>query len=317
VKICHVRDYTPPAKDSMGAERVIERLCRAQAKLGHDVVLCPSMLPNTKKKFDIPLVSEIPKDTDIIHFHGWDPGISEVEYNKYGKPWVATIHGGGMENDPKWLESVRQATDNIIFVSQFCADRVNGKAVVWNCADLKEFTYKKKKDDYFLWMGGTDWGESKGLWTTIRLAKKLRFNLVIAGAGTNLQIIEQIKSLCDDKIKYIGSINGKEKASWISKARGFILLTQVADACPTVVSEAMLSGTPIIGSPNGSMPELLNEEVGFICDTDVSFTKAILRIGKLNPLDCRKYGLKHFQSSVAGEKCLHYYKNMLDLGKVA
>jgi len=309
MKICMVRDYVAPAKDQMGAERVVESITKGLVSLGHEVVM--KLSPGSKDA-PAPLVDEIPEDCDIIHFNQWDP-----LYNHYSHkiPWVASIYGGGMETDPTWLRKTIE-NPHIIAVSKFVADRLNTNAYVWTCSDPSDFIYKEEKEDYFLWMAGTDWGEGKGLWTTISLAKKMRFKLKIAGTGQNKSTIAQIKSLCDDKIEYVGAVNGKEKAKLIANAKGFILLTQLPDACPTVVGECMLSGTPIIGSVNGSMPELINDKVGFQCKGFPDVAKAITKISNINPKDCYEYGLENFTHIVSAKKHLLYYESMLNFKSV-
>lgn len=311
MKIVQVRkDFQPPAKDSQGAGRVIEGICRGLIKLGHDVTLVVDKLPT--EPYDIPVSLKIPK-CDLIHFHGWNG--PDHNYDFYNTPWVATPHCGGMETDPVWLASANN-NPHIICVSKFVQDRLNCHAHIWTCSDPSQFIFEENKDDYFLWMNGTDWGESKALFTTIRLAKKLKFKLIIAGSGKNQQIIEAIKTNCDDRVSYVGSVNGVKKAKILSKAKALILLTQVADACPTTVGEAMLSGTPVIGSTNGAMPELINEKVGFICKNDADFTKALMKLKTIKPKDCYEYGLNNFSNEVSAKKHLKYYSNMLKFGKV-
>jgi len=309
MKICQVREYTPPASGPQGAERVVESICRGLQKLGHEVVL---LSEQPTEDFDIPVVSEVPPDCDLIHFHGWYPDTSPIQYNAFGIPWVCTIHGGGMEQDPHWIQTVKEHKDHMIFVSKFIADRLDGEAFVWTSSQQEHFKYSEQKENYFLWMAGTDWGNGKGLFTTIRLAKKLRFNLKIAGTGKNEEIINIIKQNCDDKIEYVGEVNGEQKADLLSKAKGFFLLTQLPDACPTVVGECMLSGTPIIGSAFGSVPELVTPDVGFICETDTDIAKAVAKIKTIKPSDCLQRGLQYFESVKASEKLLQYYTKMLD-----
>ena len=312
MKICQVRkDYIPPAKDSQGAERVVESLSRGLINLGHEVTIVADDIP--KEDFDIPVRTTIPLNCDIVHYHGW---YAENEYDQVPIPWVATPHCGGMETDPEWLKSAENNKDHIICVSNFVSTRLKCPAYVWTCSDPGHFVFSKDKEDYFLWMAGTDWGEGKGLFTTIQLAKKFRFKLKIAGSGQDLNNIAFIKKSCDDKIEYLGSINGKEKAEILSKAKALILLTNLPDACPTTVGEAMLSGTPVIGSINGAMPELISEKVGFICKTEQEVVKAIVSIKKINPLDCLEHGYKNFTNTVSAVSHLHYYNNMLNFGKV-
>lgn len=313
MKICQVCPYTPPAKDSMGSERIIERVTKGLLELGHEVVM---KVNQPSEPFNLaPIVSDVPKDCDILHFHGWDPFASKNEYDSYGIPYVITMHGGGMETDARWMESVSR-NPNIICVSKFISDRLKCPAYVWSCADPQEFKFNSQKGDYFLWMAGTDWGEGKGLFSTIAMAKKLRFRLKIAGTGKNKEIINQIKSLCDNKIEYVGALNGKEKAEALAFAKALILLTKLPDACPATVSEALISGTPVIGSNFGSMPELITDKTGFVCKNDSEFARAINSIQKINPYDCVKYALENFNYTVAAEKYLQYYNNVIKYGNV-
>lgn len=318
VKICLVCPYTAPAKDSQGAERMIESLAKGFLQLGHEVV----MNINSDSNWPFcPVVEKIPDDCDIINFNGWEPNTSEAEYNSYGIPWVVTMHGGGMETEQKWLETVT-ANPHIICVSKFISDRLQCPAYAWSCSNPEDFTYREEKEDYFLWMAGTDWGEGKGLWTTIRIAKNMGFKLKIAGTGKNVRNIEHIKSLCNDKIEYIGSINGQKKAEVLSKAKGLFLLTQLPDACPLTVSEAMLSGTPIIASDKGCMPEVIMDKVtGFVCKNDTDIARAVmkLKIGRksLYSKMCRQVGEEKFSHVVGAKEYLRFYQNMINLGKVA
>jgi glycosyltransferase involved in cell wall biosynthesis len=294
----------------MGAERIMEALAKVFMSVGCEVVLKidPSSVTNLA-----PVVTDIPKDCDIIHFNQID---CTLDHDQYGIPWVGTCYGGGMEQDPKFLSFVR-GNPHIVCVSKFVSDRLGCPTYIWNPSDPDQFVYRDKKDNYFLWIAGTDWGEDKGLFTTIRIAKKLRLNLKIAGTGKNPQIIEIIKSMCNDKITYVGAVNGKEKADLIAGAKALFVLTRLPDACPTVVGESMLSGTPVIASVNGSMPELIEDGLnGYTCKSESDICRAILNISKINPWTCRDIGIEEFNSNFAAETYLQYFENMINFGKL-
>lgn len=312
MKICQVyEDFIAPAKDSMGAQRVCESITKGLLEFGHEVTM--KLHPDSKNT-PAPLVSEVPRDTDIIHFHQWEPG--KRDYDKYGKPWIVTIHGGGSETDHTWLEATKN-NPHVVCVSKFIADKVGAREWVWTSSEPDDFIYSKQKEDYFLWMAGTDWGEGKGLWSTIMIAKKLQINLKIAGTGLNQENIEQIKKLCDSRIQYLGSINGEEKAKILSKAKALFVLTRLNDACPTVVSEAMLSGTPVIASNMGAMPEIIfHGKTGFVCKNDAEVIRAIVNIQKIDPMICLDKGMCFFSSMAAAQSYLHIYSNVLNFGTV-
>jgi len=54
-------------------------------------------------------------------------------------------------------------------------------------------------------------GGGKGLFTTIQIAKKMKFNLKIAGVGKNQNITEEIKRLCDNKMSMLGRKMAQKK----------------------------------------------------------------------------------------------------------
>lgn len=315
MKICQVYNYIAPAKDSMGAQRVCEALTKGLVGLGHDVVM---LIDPRSTETPAPVVTEVPADTDIIHFHQWEPG--NIDYESYGKPYVISIHGGGTPEPESWHMATR-GNPHILCVSKFISVHVGCPEYVWECTDPDQFMMTKEKNNfrggYYFWIGGTDWGEGKGIFTTIRLAKKLRFRLKIAGTGKNEAMIAKIKSLCDDKIEYLGGVNGDQKAKLFAKARATILLTQLPDACPVVMAESLISGTPVIGSIHGSMPEVIKSGVGYIIDNDLEFTKAIATIDKINPSDCRTYAMEHLSANASAKKHLKYYENMIKYGDVS
>lgn len=304
MKICHVRkDYAPPAKNNMGAERVAETLCRVMSEMGHDVTLCVDQLPTSD--FDITTSTSIP-DCDIVHFHGDFP-------KTYHQPWVGTMHGGGTESAPEWLEQMT-ANPHIICISKFIANRLKIKTVVHNCIDEDKFIYREEKDDYFLWLGGTDWGESKGLFSCMVLAKKLNLKLKIAGTGKDEQNIQHVRSFCDDKIEYCGAVNGQEKAELLAGAKAVLNVGHIADAFCLVNVEALVSGTPVIARDVGAHPEILNNEVAIFCNTTQDVVKAILNIDKIDNQKCRDHALAHYTKRKIAKEYVKCYEKMLSKG---
>jgi glycosyltransferase involved in cell wall biosynthesis len=168
-----------------------------------------------------------------------------------------------------------------------------------------------------LWLAGTDWGEGKGLFTTIMLAKKLKFNLIVAGTGHNQQIINQIKSLCDNRIQYIGAVNGARKAEVIASAKALFHLSRLGDACPGTIPEAQVSGTPVVAYPDGALPEMIIDgKTGFLCNSESDIVKAIIKIKKIKPSDCRENALNKFHYIDASKKYIYYYEQMIKNGRL-
>ena len=306
MKIVQWCDYKGKAHGSMGSERVVESLTKGFLKLGHEVLM--RVHPDSID-MPAPVVTEIPPDAEIIHAHG----NSSKELSQYGVNFVSTVHGGGSDS----LNALWKTDPHFICVSDYICKLVGKKQFVHSCVDPDDFVYSDKKDDYFLFISGLDWGEMKGLFTAISLAKKMGFKLKIAAAGKNQQILEEVRRHCNSKIEYVGGVEGQQKAELISKAKAIILYTRLNDACPLTVAESLISGTPIIGSINGSLPELIVDgKTGLLCKNENELPKAIFNISQINSEDCRQYAVDNFSNIVACEKYLKLYNNMILYGDV-
>ena len=310
MKITQVSQYTAPANNSMGTQRVLESLSYTLEKMGHEISLLIN--PDSILPFGT-IVNTIPSDTDIVHYQGGWP-------EEYGKTrdkhkWISTVHGGGQDS-PKERQEKRENKNNLVFVSQFIANMCDSKAVIHNCIVEQEMIYSENKENYFLWLGGTDWGEQKGLFSVIDLAKKLHFNLKIVGGGQNQEIIHGIHQEINgcSNIEFLSLLNGVEKAQVLSKAKALFMIGKIADACPLTTIEALACGTPVIARNIASHPEMIGEKAGFLCDSDIDIVKAILNINKINPRDCRNRYDTMFSQEVVAKKYIQYYEHILQHG---
>ena len=113
-------------------------------------------------------------------------------------------------------------------------------------------------------------------------------------------------------LQFIGEVNGKEKAEFIANAKAILLYTRLPDAAPRVISESLISGTPIIGSINGALPELIRDgKTGILCSDERDLPKAILSVKKIKSQDCHDYAADKFSCEKSAENYLQIYKSML------
>lgn len=310
MKIIQWCDTAGVISGSKGAERMVKALCLGLKKLDHEVLLV------SKEHADwIDSSRIIPSGYDIIHHHGWS-WQDETLYASHGLPWLSTIHGGGMEQDSVWLAKAK-GNKHVMCVSKFVADRIGTEAYVNAGSLVKDFIFAREKKNYFLYLAGFDWGYQKGLLIFLTLARKLRqYDFYVAGSGSNQAFIDHVKELCNNEknVKFIGEINGREKARYLADAKALIIPTQLPDACPLTVGEALLSGTPVIGSANGALPEIIPKEVGFICKSEVDYVKAIVSVGKIDTQACRDFALENYSDVAIAKKHLVYYEKLIKQG---
>jgi glycosyltransferase involved in cell wall biosynthesis len=93
--------------------------------------------------------------------------------------------------------------------------------------------------------------------------------LVFVGQEENAiyatQLKEQIKQLgLDRRVQFVGEVPQVKLAGWMQRARVFVL-PSVSEGLGRVVVEAMATGTPVIGSDVGGIPDMVeNGRTGFL-----------------------------------------------------
>jgi glycosyltransferase involved in cell wall biosynthesis len=306
VKVVHAVRYTAPAKNAQGVERVTDALSLAQSKMGMTV----NMLINKDSICDLDIVEHIPPDADIVHYQG---GIPEDFGHQTKIPWISTCHSGPPPL-PNEIEIARKYRSHFVGVSKAVCKMRGFYDYVYNGLNENDF-WISPKEDYYLWMGGTDWGEEKALFSTINLAKKLKIKLIVAGGGRNIHIIDHLKSMCDEKIKYVGMMNGKEKIDLLSKAKAMFMIGRVNDACPVSSIESMMCGTPVIARNAGAHPEMIKNGVsGYICMNDGEIAKAAIMCKNISSQKCREYAIGNFSSKICAINYFKVYERMIKTG---
>ncbi len=165
---------------------------------------------------------------------------------------------------------------NLITVSHWLEDQVRESYLnrypvntIYNGVDLSVFK-PLDRDELRAKYGFADkkvilgvanvWSEGKGLQSFIELSRLIRQNWQIVLIGLTRK---QIKTLPT----YISGIektnNIRELANYYNIADVFVT-PSIAETFGFVAAEALACGTPVVAFNSSSLPELINEEVGFV-----------------------------------------------------
>lgn len=267
----------------------VDRISKGLQRLGHTVT---KLAINKQIAHD----DEGMASADIIHFHEWYPEI----YPAYRKPWIVTV-------DNHYIDTTINESylSNIVAVSEFAAQHIGTIHYVWKCAE--DTPCMAIQDDYFLWIGNIDKADDDGLFAAIDMAKKVKFNFVIAGTGNNKDTIEHIAASCDSHIRYLGKISNGTKIRLLQRAKALLYPSRWPDAFPDIVAESLMCGTPIIASKEGSLPEIVvNNFAGYLCNSLHQYIDAVRNIHKISRANCRAYAIKNFSM----ERCAKQYVNI-------
>lgn len=270
-----------------GTERVVWWLAKGLFELGHQVNLIA--LPGSSCPFARVYDLKAPRPpADITHFFNTPPQEPE-------SPYVVTI-GGNAKAGERFLP-------NTIFVSVNHAERHGADAFVYNGLDPNEYIYRDKKNGELLFLAKASWAV-KNVAGAIRIARE---------TGKKLNILGGVRWWCPSwrGIRWRGMLGGIDKANWISNSEGLLFPVLWNEPFGIAVTEALISGTPVLATPFGSLPELVGPEVGRICKNYDEFVSAAKNLREFKPKDCRDWAMSKFHYLDMTKKYLEKYETVL------
>jgi glycosyltransferase involved in cell wall biosynthesis len=294
-----------PAKGYGGPERVIVALVRGLAALGHRVtVLAPpgtrvpeaTVIEVPSRKLDDAhgLARYVPQDADLLHVH------FPLRGTPGSLPVVHTIHRN--------LKPGAPLPPNAVFLSSDHARRHKSDAFVYNGLDPAEYVfrpYPKRAEQYDLFLGKLH--SAKGYHWAVEAAKRTGHRLIVAGGW---------RPSFTGSVKYVGEVDGTTKAALLARARCLWNPAQWDEPFGLVSVEALLSGTPVLGTRRGALPELITPAVGALCDSMDELIAAAQEIQTRDPGACRAHAERFFTHIVMAGEYLRMYRQVLETGTV-
>lgn len=289
-----------PVQGYGGTERVVTWLGRALLEQGHRVTLIASpgsTMPGATiveaphrslQRPDFSVTPFLPAGVDIIHSHRQlrvEPPV----------PWIWTLHGNPAPGTP--------LPDNTIFLSANHAQRYGHSAYVHNGLDPAEHRFQETKGDYDLFLGRLH--SVKGYGWAIEAARRTGRRLVIAGGW---------RPSLRSGISYAGSVEGEKKVELLAGARCLWMPALWDEPFGLTLIEALVSGTPVIGTRRGSLPEIVSADVGFLGDTVDELVEFASRIEEVDPAACRARVERYFTYHTMARNYVRIYEIFLATG---
>lgn len=167
----------------------------------------------------------------------------------------------------KWTRNkLERITDLFICPSQFMANKLiqggfnkNKIKVVCNFINVEKCKKEEyTKESYYCFIGRLS--PEKGIKTLLEAACQLPYTLKIIGAGP---LEEEIRQFTQKKtqIELLGYKQWNEIKEIVGKARFSVVPSECYENNPLSVIESQCLGTPVLGSMNGGIPELVENKV--------------------------------------------------------
>lgn len=293
-----------PAHLYGGTERVIWDLGKELSNLGHQVsylVNQGSSCPFAKVNFlnrNCSLNEQISEEIDMVHLN-FQP------QEEISKPYVVTQHGN--TNDLNYSFDA-----NTIFVSKNHAERHGSEQFVYNGLDWNEYSKPtlNTKKDYFHFLGRAAW-RVKNVKGAINIARGSNEKLMVMG-GHRLNLKMGVSYTPYPSIKFAGMVDNVRKSAIMSKSKGLIFPVKWHEPFGLALTESLYFGCPVFGTPYGSLPELINTEVGFLSSKTSELSEAVRNVENYSPEHCHQYAIDLFNSKVMADLYLEKYEQVLN-----
>ena len=295
----YIRDRLPVAKYG-GTQRVAVYLARGLADAGHRVTLLAQAgtrmrevsvveLPRTPEGSPPPdLRRWLPKGVDLLL--AYSPVAATLDV-----PWIRSLHGNRRPGTV--------SAPNTLYLSRDHAARHGGVAFVYNGIDLAEFRFETRKADYDLFLGRLH--QVKGYRWALEGARRTGRRLVLAGGW---------RPSFRRRVRYVGEVGGERKVDLLANAACLWMPALWDEPFGLTLIEAMASGTPVLGTRRGALPEIVSPEVGALADTLEEMVGYRAALARIDPHACRARVEQRFSHHVMAAEYVRMFRGYLGTG---
>ena len=322
----------PPAYG--GIERVVDVLARGFVAAGHEVLLavpsdseCPvSRVPAMRVSEPATLgtsLSELShviraysgmRGVDILHDHTLAGPLSTCRPPDV--PLVTTIHGPLTPAATDLYRAIGRSA-SIIAISRDQISRVPAvpiTRVIHHGLDTSTVPTGSGHGGYVCFVGRMC--PDKGVMEAIAIARKAGIPLHIAAKMREPDEVryyeEVVKPVLGSNEEFIGELGDAEKYALMGEALAFLNPIQWAEPFGLVMIEALATGTPVVGTPIGSAPEIVDHgTTGFLAPLN-ELPAMLPEAAELSRAACRAAVEARFSSDRMVADHLQLFTGILD-----
>lgn len=177
--------------------------------------------------------------------------------------------------------------------------------------DPRQFDYREKKKNYYLYLGRIQW--SKGIDLAVKTCEAMNEKLIVVGqCETTFE--QEIGYPPPDCVELRGHADIEERKELMANAKGGFVCTYYPEPGGHVMGEYLLSGSPIITTDWGNMPNMnLNGYTGYRVRSAKEAEEAVRAIneGRIKSYYCRKWAM-NFTMEKQARQYEYYFRRLRD-----
>lgn len=331
----------PPAYG--GTELVLDGLCRGLSAAGHDVLLfttgdssCPverasvfATAPGTDhihpeselRHVLVAYSTALEWGADVVHDHTLvGPLYASTEHS--GLPVVTTNHGPFIGE----LRPIYRQIAGRVPIVAISRHHASGAAeagipvakVIHHGIDLGHYPPGPGDGGYALFLGRMN--PDKGVARAIGVAQQAGMPLRIAAKMREPEERDYfeavVEPLLGGDVEYVGEVGGTDKLDLLGHATCLLNPLAWSEPFGMVMIEALATGTPVIATPHGSAPEIVEDgQTGFLRAGDEGLVGALGAAADLDRGACRAAAEARFAKDRMAADHVELYDNVAWQGR--
>lgn len=324
-----------PPESYGGTEAVVDNLARGLSARGHEVVLWTigtSTCPVTRRYLyelpPAPIGTALEEaahvlagyrsltDVDIIHDHT-TLGVLLAPLTRAVAPMVSTQHGPFTAvSTAVYRDIARRAA--VVAISHAQAERSAGvpiRAVIHHGIDLDCYSPGPGGGGYLLFVGRMS--PEKGVRRAIEVARRAGRHLVIVTKMREQQERDyfdaEVGPLLHPDVEIVFEPDFGCRLRLLQHADALLDPIAWQEPFGLVMAEALAVGTPVLVSPLGAAPEIVDHRrTGFLCESDDEFAEAIQAIPLIDRDACRRAAEQRFSQERMAADHEALYERLID-----
>jgi glycosyltransferase involved in cell wall biosynthesis len=122
----------------------------------------------------------------------------------------------------------------------------------------------------------------------------------------------EVKPLLTSDVEFVGELGSAEKLELVGGSFALLNPMQWAEPFGLVMIEALATGTPVVATPVGSAPELVDDGLtGHLCTTIPALAAALTDAPRLDRATCRAIAGRRFSSDRMVAEHVRFYEELL------
>lgn len=288
-----------------GTERVVASLVKGLEELGNEVILISKKNKDSQFKNQIFIedgvdFKSLNNKVDVLHLHSGVDGLEDFK-----RPIITTIHGN--------IGFGFKLHKNTVFVSKNHASRYGSDSFVYNGLDWREYAEPNLNSErkYFHFLGKAAW-RVKNVQGAIDIINEIPKERLVVMGGVRFNVNMGLRFTFSPKISFKGMVTDSEKSKIMQESKGLIFPVRWNEPFGLAIVESLYFGCPVFGTPYGSLPELVNEEVGFLSNLKEELKEKIKDLNRYNKMICHEYAKQNFNHIQMAKAYLECYQKVLD-----